>query len=1550
MAEDDGKGSGRSRFKSKWGKVLKKSEELKSASDSFSGRKGKDLNSQEDVDDFLKPSTDRAAANRPRLDVSIAQRWPEPSELRQSGALPPDQSQNVNAWRKRRRREGLTVGFVKTVPEIIGHGGDETEDPPSDISRLKARVRGTVPVDNAISHGDHTYHKPAPEILREPKLPQISDSISSYNQAAPTHRDQNRPAHIEEPPPPPRIGISRAPTGFSAQDENWSPVSDYDDVPSLPQIPKTLDTRLAERPEQSDAASNLRVSPVPRDPQTLVASRQNSMKADEGMALRRASAMIIEPFDFESGGDIDLGSYAAATAAYRAEVAATPPTSAVDREPIIPPIDTPSPTSPDSPSPFADTNYMKRHSRDAPLAPEHGKAPPPQVSAPRQGAKSPFADPKYFQPRSNNASPSGSLRRDHMNQTSRVQAARQQPVVPEQQHFEPQQIQEASPPPPPPPEHQTRELRQKRSEMSFAIPQGPRQAPESRRDPSPDKSQRLAENYMQTLEHPSYTRAAHSTSYENVPPVASRPLPAPRMMTEPQGSPVSRDRLPPQGRPLETQPAAPRPAIDHYGSNRYEDSADRFAPVVGSPSSTGSQDQRSPQSFRSGSDGRSPPQLSQVVSSRTTSPPFQPEFGAQTRPQAYLTAQPTNSSSSLLGPPRPSPYARGPSPNGYFDIERQQPTQPARSPMASLQAIGPSRPGSAHSAQSLLRPTPPSHSPSASNLAADAAFDDFISRVSHMKGVFSLTAEKEQPADVCTPPMWVRAAYWWYLRGKTGLESLLQQRAKSRDVEHRELLLQPHVDLAKTSWMLVEPLESYSETGSLSNRQVSETDAILRRDVAALKEHLKSLSHSMLRNNIMPPHQSLIQGQDTQIWLEYPRFTPEAAAVLGGASNRRSLIMETQQSLTSPADALPLGDTSQYHYYHRSTVNLSLNTDDVSTDRVSVPCVLTVLRGQREYQNTVVIASQNELVYIKIAPRQSNSSPVAWQDVSWKASSLAITVALPRGIDATVRFYEHDFRALWNMVEHSRRVDFSLRPVKGEIFVHEAQLVEVQYADSSNAKAFPSDKVKRCRALLWERFEEFTDGGAMRRRHRGFRLAVATEPGHKALSSFTHEVCVDGPLFFEFITDAAAHGTTAMVIRISEQSRQCRMLLVFHDGGSRQTLYNKLNSIDVDEHETIVEKVLLTSLNIEPATRNAGDTPSGHSELSALQWQRLGVTNHFSGDSNPRVPDTVESDSLRIIARHSLGCITDRMNLNKGELLLRLPCTNTPAIQILRQPQNDLTMSIDARNTPHHVADGVADIFKVARNIPTIRTLTFATPQDLHAFEKAITGFTVRYDGLASNLAISRRRMVVPIYHKWTATNVRIQVVANASNSVVQLLAFMEGFAQAEALCFQIKSTDVFEAVKGDGKNKKWAVKMVDAKFTLPPLPSAAATASGREQELPAEEMAKRRFVNLEGLDYAQEHDDVTVGFESQEGVSLPYVLFLKYLVKPLANMDFSHSPRRFRKSASGRCYSATHDRPEEEDMTDQPSMSPKMMKKKKKTDMVGFSSQKLAPYLLFLA
>lgn len=748
-----------------------------------------------------------------------------------------------------------------------------------------------------------------------------------------------------------------------------------------------------------------------------------------------------------------------------------------------------------------------------------------------------------------------------------------------------------------------------------------------------------------------------------------------------------------------------------------------------------------------------------------------------------------------------------------------------------------------------------------------------------MKGVFRLTAEKEQPADRCTPASWLRTAHWWYLRGKAGLETMLQQRPRSNESHPREFLAQPHVDLAKTWWILADPLDAYDSPDDISPQSSVSTpggslEGILRQSVSMLRSYIKTLSLSMYKNQLMPPYQSLIQGQDTRIWMEYPRFSPDAAVVLGGSA-KRSVIMDQATQTILPSDALPLGDSRDTFCYGRFLVEVSMSTDEQATDRVSMTCTLSMLRGKRDFLTSIIIASQNELVNVRVGPRQSGRDRgVTWNDVSWKTGSFGMTVQLPHNFDLTVRMHEKDFRSLWNLVEYARKVERSLGAEKEEQLVHEAQLAEMQYADSSNSNAFPPDKIRGAMALVFERRETFMDGGGERKLHRGYRLLLVTDPKHKSLASASHEVCTRGPLYFEFITDSAANGMAAMVIRIREASRQCRILLVFPDVGSRQDFYDVLNGLAIGPDEAIVGKMSLTGMNIESAMQIEGFTKSGHPALQALQWQKLGVTNGTSQDPQSRFPGTVQSENLRVIARHTSGCVTDRLNLGKGELLIRLPCTDTPAIQILREPQEDLTMSIDTRNTEANVTDGITELVKIVRQQPTIRTYTFASPDDLHAFQQSITGCSVRYDGLASVLGISRRMMVVPIYKKWEASNVRLQIVVH--NTVVQLLAFMEGFSHADALCFQIKSTDTFETVKGNGKDKKWAVKMVDAKFSLPPQTQSEGhrdkdNQKGPEAPLSPEELkekVKQRFVNLEMLEYAEEHDDITIGFETQEGVS----------------------------------------------------------------------------------
>ena len=787
------------------------------------------------------------------------------------------------------------------------------------------------------------------------------------------------------------------------------------------------------------------------------------------------------------------------------------------------------------------------------------------------------------------------------------------------------------------------------------------------------------------------------------------------------------------------------------------------------------------------------------------------------------------------------------------------------------------------------RPTVSPQPTSEGNPAADAAYADFAARVAHMKGVFRLTAEKERPADRCSPQAWLRTALWWYLKGKVGLEVYLQQhRPRSPNGQPRELLTQPHVDLAKAWWILTDPLDAFDGLEESSPQSASSASAVsdlaLRQSIVVLKSHIKSLSLSMLRSQIMPPPQSLIQGQDTRIWLEYPRFTPDATAVLSGAANRSYIVEEGKPTL-SPLEALPLGDMKNVFCYGRFPVEISLNTDQANTDRAVLPCTLSMLRGKRDFLTSIVIASQSDLVSIKVAPRSDDERGLTWHDVSWKASSFGMIIRLPHGFDLTVRMQEKDFRSLWNLAEYARKVEHNLRTERDEKLVHEANLAELQYADSSNANAFPPDKIRRCTALVFERTATVVDGGGERKVHRGYRLLLFTDPDHKSLASASHEVCRKSPLFFEFITDAAAHGMAAMVVRIREDTRQCRILLVFPDIGARQSFYDVLNGLTVNPDEAIVGKMNLTGMNIEPATQTDGFTQSIHPALRMLQWQKLGVTNAVSDDPHDHETRTIESESLRVVARHTTGCITDRLNLSKGELLLRLPCVNSAAIQILRNPQDDIGMSIDTRHSHAGITDGITELHQLARQQVTIRTLTFASMEDLHAFQCAIIGCSVRYDGLASNLSISRRMMVVPIWKKWEALNVRLQVVAHSS--VVQIVAFMEDFSHADALCIQVKSTDVFENVKGDSKGKKWAVKLVDAKFSLPHRAHAEKEKhekdkdkdKERERELakvaamsPEEREAKvrGRFVNLEGLDYAEEHDDITVGFETMEGEFIP--------------------------------------------------------------------------------
>jgi hypothetical protein len=121
--------------------------------------------------------------------------------------------------------------------------------------------------------------------------------------------------------------------------------------------------------------------------------------------------------------------------------------------------------------------------------------------------------------------------------------------------------------------------------------------------------------------------------------------------------------------------------------------------------------------------------------------------------------------------------------------------------------------------------------------------------------------------------------------------------------------------------------------------------------------------------------------------------------------------------------------------------------------------------------------------------------------------------------------------------------------------------------------------------------------------------------------------------------------------------------------------------------------------------------------------------------------------------------------------------------------------------------------------------------------------------------------MVVPIYKQWTATTIRIQVVAQ--DNIIQLLAFFEGFSHADAMNFQLKSMDTFEKTDKGGKP---CVRLVDAKFALPVEERKGEGKMGKEEgKISGWAGMKRRFVCLDQIEYPGEHDDILIAFDDAE-------------------------------------------------------------------------------------
>ncbi|KAF4174207.1 hypothetical protein CNMCM8694_009167 [Aspergillus lentulus] len=782
-----------------------------------------------------------------------------------------------------------------------------------------------------------------------------------------------------------------------------------------------------------------------------------------------------------------------------------------------------------------------------------------------------------------------------------------------------------------------------------------------------------------------------------------------------------------------------------------------------------------------------------------------------------------------LSPPKPQPIPRDPVQNHPVSRDERDTTHGAQLPKASLRSL-------------------------ASQLG-DTAFMDLKAYVAQYSPLIRVAAESGKPSMQISLAEWIRAAVWWFLRGKKKLEAYARSRSsgsggtpQGRPLDNAK---QAVVDLGKALWICENVVQQHSELSRYGTRGIDGIIAVASttgdKHLAdclslnqAIMSHLRSLAMSIKRNNILSKlaaeGDAAVQA-DTNVWVGYPVFAPDVSAVLSGAATR-SVLVDNSGKGPSIVQMMPLGDTSRYFSYGSMFVEACISSqEDDSQEQFSIPCALSILRDRGDWYVFAAITSQSELVNVMI--QSDRKKGPTWDDVEWHVRSHSMRVRLPRGFELDVSFQDEDFKNLWNIVHYTLRTEASLQPEADETVVFEYTLKNFQYMDSGTPKAFPAEPVERCRLRLFERSATVTEGTGSRSAHRGFRLTVLTSPKVKTLSSVRHILGHGTPIIFGLLR--GEDGAPALMLKVKEDGRSRSMVMTFQEVQGRNTMHALLLGMTTSDREFKIPDIPLRAYSIEqPADKFNGQPVKVHLEfpagnVSVIDQERAYVDHGYG--------PTVLSEHLRAFIATEWGSVTDRLNLGPGELKLGLDVNNRTVLSLYRPAQQDLTVSIAENLVPAEVPDQIANFMQIAMVKPMVRRFGFASLKDLHTFQAAVTGFNVLFDGLASSFMISRRRMVVPIYKKWEASLARIQIVQQ--EKVVQLVAFLADFNHGRCMNFVLKGTDTLESF---GRSGKFCIRLVDAKFALP-----------KTEDDPASD-----FVCLDMLDYPSEHDDITIAFDSE--------------------------------------------------------------------------------------
>lgn len=618
-------------------------------------------------------------------------------------------------------------------------------------------------------------------------------------------------------------------------------------------------------------------------------------------------------------------------------------------------------------------------------------------------------------------------------------------------------------------------------------------------------------------------------------------------------------------------------------------------------------------------------------------------------PRMPASLTPGSPAKTLTGPPVPT---HEPQPRTQLASPASQGSQISQISQASRDIPSMSQlasPSTQTSREPSRSPQPPKYSlRNIANQVGDTAFAEFKEHIARYDSLLHMSAESVKPLMETALTEWIRAAVWWFLRGKTRLETF----ARSRSTAPPAYAKQAVIDLGKALWINENIVPTHYEVAKYGSMSVDAVLAVASTtgdkemvDLLSIHQvtmnHLRSLSMSIKRNDILSVilrDENSPSQLDTSVWLRYPFFAPDVSAVLSGSATR-SMLADKPSKSPSMVSMMPLGDTGRYFSYGTMFVQACVSSGDDEGEQYAMPCALTIIRERSDWYVHAAITSQSQLVNVLI--QSDRKQGPTWEDVDWGVRSHSMRVKLPRGFELDVMFKEEDFKTLWNIVKYTQKSEASLEPEAGESVVFENTLKVFQYMDPGTPKAFPGEALERCRIRLFERTVSITEGTGTRNAHRGFRLTVLTSPKVKTLSNVRHTLGHGSPIVFGLLR--GDDGAPALLLKVTEDGRTRSMLMTFHEVDERTQMHSVLLGMLPREGETKTPEIPLRSYAIELP----GDSGSGRTASTQLQFPagNVSVIDQEHAYVEHGYGPTILSESLRAFIATEWGSVTDRINL-----------------------------------------------------------------------------------------------------------------------------------------------------------------------------------------------------------------------------------------------------------------------------------------------------------------